>query len=63
MSKCVVCKNKSSTHFNISFKKVCVCQSCANAITKQNVTDMCNGKQLITCKGKTKYQVEFREVL
>ncbi len=36
-----LCSQATDTVFNINFKAVRVCESCAAAITMQNVTDLC----------------------
>lgn len=37
---CVVCGNKTNVIFNIKFKAVHICESCANTITAQHITDL-----------------------
>ncbi len=36
---CVVCGDKTQVRFNIRFKGTPICESCANAITMQQVYD------------------------
>jgi len=42
MKKCKVCGEKTQVIFNINFKATPICESCARAITMQQVTDMCS---------------------
>ena len=35
--KCKVCGNATNVIFNINFKKVYICESCANMITLQQI--------------------------
>ena len=39
-SACRVCGYKTSVVFNIRFKATPICESCANAITMQQVSDL-----------------------
>jgi hypothetical protein len=39
---CKICESRTKVVFGISFKAVPICESCARAITKQQVVDMCN---------------------
>lgn len=38
--KCLLCGKETDVIYNIGFTAVRVCESCANAITMQQVTDL-----------------------
>jgi len=40
MKKCKVCGKKTEVGFNINFKLVPICESCANQITHQQMQDL-----------------------
>lgn len=39
-NRCRVCNKETNVVFNINFKAVAVCESCANKITMQNVSSL-----------------------
>jgi len=41
---CKICGKKAEHYYNISFKKVHICQACADAISKQNIVETLNNR-------------------
>lgn len=39
-SKCSLCEKETDVVYNIGFTAIHICESCANAITLQQVTDL-----------------------
>lgn len=42
MKKCKLCNNNTTTIFNIDFKAIHICESCANSIFLQQATWLAN---------------------
>lgn len=40
MNKCKLCNNETNIIFNIKFKAMPICQSCADSISLQNIQDL-----------------------